>query len=92
MEHCLGGGPSEHDVEFGETEDESFVLVDEVDLDLVSEFFGQGGGQLEATEAGPEDKYLHPVRLTKGRGAFHQPAIGIDPARRTIMVRSPAVA
>ena len=36
----------EHDVQLRESENESVALVDEDDVDVVAELFGESGGQL----------------------------------------------
>src|SRR4029079_6606633 len=68
---------SEHHVELREAEDEYVALVDQRDLDVVAERFGETRGQLEAAEAGAEDDHTgaHPVRLSRpvasGSGTCH---------------------
>ncbi len=51
----------EHDVQLRESENESVALVDEDDVDVVAELFGESGGELQATEARSE--YQDPHRL-----------------------------
>ena len=64
--HFGGLAPTEHDVEFREPEHERIVLVDEGDVHLVGDRFGQPGHQLEATETSSEDDdvFGHGGRVT----------------------------
>ncbi len=57
--HLLGERSSEHHVELGEPEDEVVALVDEHDVDVVPELFGQPGRQLQAAESRPQHHNTH---------------------------------
>ena len=46
----------EHHVQLRETEDERVALVDESDLDVVTEILGEPGRELQAAEPGSEDQ------------------------------------
>lgn len=59
MTHRVGSGAAEHDVEFGEAEDEAVGLVDEQYLDVVSEFLGEPRGDLQAAESGSQHQNSH---------------------------------
>ena len=59
MGHCIGDRPAEHHVELREAEDEAVRLVDEHDLRVVADRFGQGRRELQPTETGAENQNLH---------------------------------
>ena len=56
--HLAESPPPEHDVELGESKHEGVALVDERDPNLIGEFLGEPGRQLEAAEAGAQDHHL----------------------------------
>ena len=61
--HRLGLPPAEHDVELREAEHEVVTLIDEDDVGVIAQVFGERGGELEAAKARTEDEDPHRAML-----------------------------
>jgi hypothetical protein len=66
----------EHDVQLREPEDEGIALIDQHDVTLVAELFGQPGRQLKAAESRTKDHDTHngePIGRARGTVSRGQP-------------------